>query len=158
MRKKHSHVSFLHVVHHGMMPINTWFASRFLGGGHSAVVPLLNTLVHILMYSYYMVSSMSPSYSKLIAPWKRYLTIIQLVYNVKKPNVLFFINFFVYYHRACFPAFFHQMWLPNCFRLLDWRPCSFLFYSFFQVLLEDLCYDRKKTYKKFPIIVSCYSF
>lgn len=140
MRKKHSHVSFLHVVHHGMMPINTWFASRFLGGGHSAVVPLLNTLVHILMYSYYMVSSMSPSYSKLIAPWKRYLTITQLVCKAKEQNELllyycilihWIIGPVFNYHRACFPAVFHQMWLPNSFRLLDWRPRSFIFYSFF---------------------------
>lgn len=79
MRKKQEHVSLLHVVHHGMMPFNTWLASRFLGGGHSAFTPLLNTLVHVLLYFYYLMSAMGPKYSKFVSPCKRYLTTIQLV-------------------------------------------------------------------------------
>ena len=79
LRKKQEHVSLLHVVHHGMMPFNTWLAARFLPGGHSVVVPLLNTFVHIFMYLYYLLAAMGPTYSKAIGPWKKYLTTLQLV-------------------------------------------------------------------------------
>lgn len=78
LRKKDEHVSLLHVVHHGIMPMSVWFGVRFTPGGHSTFFGLLNTFVHIVMYFYYMVAAMGPQYQKYIW-WKKYLTAFQMV-------------------------------------------------------------------------------
>jgi len=92
-RKKFSHLSTLHVVHHGIMPLTSWFGIRFVGGGHTTFCGFLNMGVHIIMYFYYFMSSMGPSVQKYLW-WKRYLTTLQLTQ---------FVTFFVH---ACFPLFF----------------------------------------------------
>nr|CAI5833376.1 unnamed protein product [Callosobruchus analis] len=47
LRKKNSHVSTLHVIHHGCMPFSVWMGMKFAPGGHSTFFALLNTFVHI---------------------------------------------------------------------------------------------------------------
>lgn len=47
-------------------------------GGHSTFFGLLNTFVHIVMYTYYMFSAMGPQYQKYLW-WKKYLTTFQMV-------------------------------------------------------------------------------
>nr|BBF94994.1 elongation of very long chain fatty acids protein 14 [Orthetrum albistylum] len=78
LRKKNNHVSNLHVIHHGCMPMSVWFGMKFAPGGHSTFFSLLNTFVHIIMYFYYMVAAMGPKYQKYIW-WKKYLTSLQMV-------------------------------------------------------------------------------
>ncbi|XP_014260822.1 elongation of very long chain fatty acids protein AAEL008004-like isoform X2 [Cimex lectularius] len=78
LRKKNEHVSTLHVIHHGMMPMSVWFGVKFTPGGHSTFFALLNTFVHIVMYFYYMISAMGPEYQKYIW-WKKHLTTFQMV-------------------------------------------------------------------------------
>lgn len=77
LRKKDSHVSTLHVIHHGCMPFSVWMGLKFAPGGHSTFFALLNAFVHIIMYFYYMVSAMGPQYQKYIW-WKKYLTSLQM--------------------------------------------------------------------------------
>jgi hypothetical protein len=84
LRKKDEHVSLLHVVHHGIMPMSVWFGVRFTPGGHSTFFGLLNTFVHIVMYFYYMVAAMGPQYQKFIW-WKKYLTAFQMVRSSPPP-------------------------------------------------------------------------
>ncbi|KAL1116452.1 hypothetical protein AAG570_004925 [Ranatra chinensis] len=78
LRKKNEHVSTLHVIHHGCMPMSVWFGVKFAPGGHSTFFALLNTFVHIVMYFYYMVAALGPSYQKYIW-WKKYLTSMQMI-------------------------------------------------------------------------------
>nr|CAH7747774.1 unnamed protein product [Callosobruchus chinensis] len=78
LRKKNSHVSTLHVIHHGCMPFSVWMGMKFAPGGHSTFFALLNTFVHIVMYFYYMIAAMGPKYQKYIW-WKKYLTTFQMV-------------------------------------------------------------------------------
>lgn len=78
MRKKYDHVSTLHVIHHGVMPMSVWFGVKFTPGGHSTFFGLLNTFVHIIMYTYYMLAAMGPSLKKYLW-WKKYLTALQMV-------------------------------------------------------------------------------
>jgi len=47
-------------------------------GGHSSFFGLLNTAVHIVMYSYYMLAAMGPKVQKYLW-WKKYLTVFQMV-------------------------------------------------------------------------------
>lgn len=77
-RKKFSHVSLLHVVHHGIMPLSVWPGLKFMPGGHASFFGLLNTFVHIFMYAYYMLSAMGPKYKKYVW-WKQHMTTLQMV-------------------------------------------------------------------------------
>lgn len=78
MRKKTSQVSTLHVIHHGCMPMSVWFGVKFTPGGHSTFFGLLNTFVHIVMYTYYLFSALGPQFQKYLW-WKKYLTSLQMV-------------------------------------------------------------------------------
>lgn len=47
-------------------------------GGHSTFFGLLNTFVHIVMYTYYLFAAMGPQFQKYLW-WKKYLTGLQMV-------------------------------------------------------------------------------
>lgn len=78
LRKKNEHISTLHVIHHGCMPMSVWFGVKFTPGGHSTFFGLLNTFVHIIMYSYYLLAAFGPKVQKYLW-WKKYLTTLQMV-------------------------------------------------------------------------------
>ncbi|KAH8025905.1 hypothetical protein HPB51_014100 [Rhipicephalus microplus] len=77
LRKKYSHVSFLHVVHHILVVFNGWFGLTYGADGHVTFGVILNSFVHVIMYSYYFLSLLGPSVKKHLW-WKRYLTLFQL--------------------------------------------------------------------------------
>ncbi|KAH8367418.1 elongation of very long chain fatty acids protein F-like [Drosophila serrata] len=79
MRKKYRQVSFLHVFHHTIMCVFGYVYITFSGyGGFLFPVCLLNVAVHIIMYTYYYLSSVSAKVQASLW-WKKYLTIVQLV-------------------------------------------------------------------------------
>ncbi|CAB0012652.1 unnamed protein product [Nesidiocoris tenuis] len=78
LRKKNEHISSLHVIHHGCMPMSVWFGVKFTPGGHSTFFGLLNTFVHIVMYTYYLLAAFGPQMQKYLW-WKKYLTTLQMV-------------------------------------------------------------------------------
>ncbi|XP_003974148.1 ELOVL fatty acid elongase 8b [Takifugu rubripes] len=78
LRKKDSQVTFLHVYHHATMIFNWWLGVKYVAGGQSFFIGLLNTFVHIIMYSYYGLAAIGPHMQKYLW-WKRYLTSLQLV-------------------------------------------------------------------------------
>ncbi|KAF3427942.1 hypothetical protein E2986_02472 [Frieseomelitta varia] len=78
LRKKDSQVTFLHLYHHSLTPLETWICVKFIPGGHGTLGNLINNAVHVIMYMYYMVSAMGPEYQKYLW-WKKHLTTVQLV-------------------------------------------------------------------------------
>ncbi|EEC12340.1 elongation of very long chain fatty acids protein AAEL008004 [Ixodes scapularis] len=78
LRKKDSHVSFLHVIHHVLVVFNGWFGLAYGADGQVALGLALNSFVHVVMYSYYFLSLLGPS-ARPYLWWKRYLTQFQLV-------------------------------------------------------------------------------
>lgn len=74
LRKKNQNVSLLHVFHHSVMPFSSYFGVKFVPGGHGTFFGLLNTFVHIIMYSYYLFAGLGPKYQKYLW-WKKYLTV-----------------------------------------------------------------------------------
>ncbi|XP_012720286.2 ELOVL fatty acid elongase 8b [Fundulus heteroclitus] len=78
LRKKNSQLTFLHVYHHGTMIFNWWAGVKYVAGGQSFFIGLVNTFVHIIMYSYYGLAAIGPHMQKYLW-WKRYLTSLQLV-------------------------------------------------------------------------------
>jgi len=85
-RKKFSHLSTLHVVHHGGLPIAVWFGPKFVGGGHTTFCGFLNAGVHVAMYLYYFLAALGPSIQPYLW-WKKYLTRLQMA-----QFVIFFIH------------------------------------------------------------------
>ncbi|KAK3606191.1 hypothetical protein CHS0354_010837 [Potamilus streckersoni] len=77
LRKKNEQVTFLHVYHHCSMIINWWLGARFVAGGQSFFVAMLNSFVHVIMYTYYGLAAFGPHMQKYLW-WKRYLTRMQL--------------------------------------------------------------------------------
>nr|XP_012221664.1 PREDICTED: elongation of very long chain fatty acids protein 7-like [Linepithema humile] len=75
LRKKENQVSFLHVYHHIAMVMATWIAAKFIPGGHVTFLGLLNTFVHIIMYTHYLLTSMKVNTNA----WKKYITQLQLI-------------------------------------------------------------------------------
>ncbi|KAH9383209.1 hypothetical protein HPB48_024044 [Haemaphysalis longicornis] len=77
LRKKDSHITTLHVVHHVLVVFNGWFGLAFGADGQAAFGLILNGSVHVIMYSYYFLSSLGPAVQKHLW-WKRHLTQLQL--------------------------------------------------------------------------------
>merc|ERR1711928_103393 len=77
-RKKYSHVSALHVIHHSTLPWLSWWGPKFVGGGQAAFGPFLNSGIHTLMYFYYLCAAIGPWMQPYLW-WKKYLTTLQLV-------------------------------------------------------------------------------
>ncbi|XP_053395945.1 elongation of very long chain fatty acids protein 4-like [Mercenaria mercenaria] len=75
LRKKP--ISFLHAYHHSTMLLNWWLGVKYIAGGQSWFLAMLNTFVHVIMYSYYGLSALGPQVQKYLW-WKKYLTILQL--------------------------------------------------------------------------------
>ncbi|PIO16567.1 hypothetical protein AB205_0137350, partial [Aquarana catesbeiana] len=82
LRKKNSQITFLHVYHHSVMPWTWWFGVKFAAGGLGTFHALVNSVVHVIMYTYYGMSALGPAYQKYLW-WKKYMTSIQLFFFMK---------------------------------------------------------------------------
>lgn len=78
LRKKDRQVSFLHVYHHTGMVVLTWVGCKWLAGGHSIFTGFINSIIHIVMYTYYLVTAFSPEHKNNVW-WKKYITQMQIV-------------------------------------------------------------------------------
>ncbi|XP_069020703.1 very long chain fatty acid elongase 4-like [Embiotoca jacksoni] len=78
LRKKNSQLTFLHVYHHSTMMFNCRAGVKYVAGGQSFLIGLINSLVHVVMYLYYGLAAFGPSMNKYLW-WKRYLTSLQLL-------------------------------------------------------------------------------
>lgn len=107
LRKKNNQITFLHVYHHSAMPFWYWLGAKFVPGGESTLLFLvgnvylsvfyskcmfppffivttgylvvsLNSFIHTIMYTYYLLAAFGPSMQKYLW-WKKYMTKLQLV-------------------------------------------------------------------------------
>lgn len=60
------------------MTVLTWIAVKYVAGGHSMFLGMLNTAVHTVMYTYYLLAALGPAFKKYLW-WKKYITQIQIV-------------------------------------------------------------------------------
>merc|ERR1711879_465129 len=74
MRKSFRQVTFLHVFHHCSINIVVGLLLPFEFNGDMYLPIFLNAVVHVLMYSHYLVAALG-----LSTPWKPYLTSMQLL-------------------------------------------------------------------------------
>lgn len=90
LRKKNDQITFLHVYHHMSMLCVFWVVLRFHPGGEVFMVCLLNTFVHIIMYTYYGMSAI-PSLRKHLW-WKKYLTKLQMIQFIVMLGHIILVN------------------------------------------------------------------
>jgi len=110
LRKKYTHVTMQHTLHHGMVAMNGYIFLSLGCDGQSMFGVCLNCVVHMIMYTYYFLAACGPQYRKYLW-WKKHLTklqiyqhlvimahgVIPLFYDCGYPKV------FIY---ACFPQGF----------------------------------------------------
>lgn len=102
LKKKSNQLSFLHCYHHGGMILATYMSSKWLPGGPGIMLGVVNTLVHMVMYSYYFLTAFKPELKQSLW-WKKHITQIQLAQ---------FMFLFVHFLRATldedcdYPQFF----------------------------------------------------
>lgn len=90
-----------------------WFGVKFTPGGHSTFFGLLNTAVHIVMYTYYMFAAMGPQYQKYLW-WKKYLTGLQMVSDESIYNYLQIADQLVFFSCFRFNSF-SSLFMPSSF-------------------------------------------
>ncbi|XP_049750377.1 very long chain fatty acid elongase 5 isoform X1 [Loxodonta africana] len=77
LRKNNHQITVLHVYHHVSMLNIWWFVMNWVPCGHCYFGATLNSFIHVLMYSYYGLSSV-PSMRPYLW-WKKYITQGQLL-------------------------------------------------------------------------------
>nr|XP_018901840.1 PREDICTED: elongation of very long chain fatty acids protein AAEL008004-like [Bemisia tabaci] len=91
LRKKQSHVTFLHVYHHANMVLSCWAYLKYIKGEQGVLIGVLNSFVHVVMYTYYFLSALGPQVQKYLW-WKKYITKLQLLqFGIVCMYALFFV-------------------------------------------------------------------
>lgn len=117
LRKKQSQITFLHVFHHSFMPWTWWWGITLTpAGGMGCFHAMVNSAVHVIMYTYYGLSAAGPRFQKYLW-WKKYMTAIQLI-----QFVLVSIHISQYYFmEKCdyqVPLWIHLIWMYGVFFFL----------------------------------------
>lgn len=122
LRKKNTQITFLHLYHHFTMPLIWYLGVKYSPGGEAYFSASINSGIHILMYTYYLLSAMGPHMQKYLW-WKRYMTVLQLIqfwtilfhtsYSIYSdcgfPSLYqWALIFYVFSHIALFSNFYYQ--------------------------------------------------
>ncbi|XP_063627894.1 very long chain fatty acid elongase AAEL008004-like [Cydia splendana] len=78
LRKKQEQVTFLHVYHHFGVIMVAWGITKWVPGGHMTMLVTLNSFVHMVMYTYYLLTVWDDSYRHSLW-WKKHVTQLQLL-------------------------------------------------------------------------------
>ncbi|XP_055604765.1 elongation of very long chain fatty acids protein 4-like [Uranotaenia lowii] len=78
LRKKQSQISFLHVYHHSCTLICAWIFTKYFGGSMMTYTIIVNSIVHIFMYSYYLLAIFAQQLPFKLTAVKKFITVIQI--------------------------------------------------------------------------------
>ncbi|XP_035212846.1 elongation of very long chain fatty acids protein 7-like [Stegodyphus dumicola] len=78
LRKKNNLITNLHVIHHASLPIIGWIFLRTERNAFQVVPGVINSFVHVIMYTYYGLAAIGPEVQKHLW-WKKHLTKLQMV-------------------------------------------------------------------------------
>uniref|UniRef100_A0A336K2J4 Elongation of very long chain fatty acids protein n=1 Tax=Culicoides sonorensis TaxID=179676 RepID=A0A336K2J4_CULSO len=121
LRKKDKQITFLHLYHHTGMPMISWGCTKYFPGGHAAFIGMVNSMVHVVMYVYYLLSALGPQWQKYLW-WKKYITLLQLF----QFGICFLHSAQLLYTDCGFPRWSIFFTLPNAIFFY------FLFNDFYQ--------------------------
>lgn len=119
-----------------MVPIAIWSVYKFVPSVENAIYPLLNCMVHVVMYLYYTLASFGPQMEPYLR-WKKYLTIAQLVqfiaiilHSIRAPFIGCAIGstYFMFISTimgGIFFYLFYEFYLENyCQNTINYKSCS----------------------------------
>lgn len=124
LKGKSEQVSLLHVYHHGSISSIWWVIAYAAPGGDAYYSCALNSLVHVLMYTYYALSTMlgkDPARRRKYLWWSRYLTQFQMFQFVTNMAQAAFT-----YYRSPYPKFLSKLLFFYMITLLA------LFFNFYR--------------------------
>ncbi|ORY50852.1 hypothetical protein BCR33DRAFT_676347 [Rhizoclosmatium globosum] len=75
LKKNNHQISFLHVYHHSSVLLVWWFVIFVGPGGEAWFSAALNSFIHVVMYGYYLLSSLG---FKQVSFIKKYITMMQM--------------------------------------------------------------------------------
>ena len=94
LRKKHNQVSLLHVYHHISTVLVIYVCLKYFAGGMLSMQVVINSSVHVMMYTYYLLASLGPSWQSFLSSVKPYITQVQIVsrstYLYRFPIIFFY--------------------------------------------------------------------
>jgi len=124
-RKNFRQVSFLHVFHHTLMAATWYLGPKYAGGGMGTFHALINSFVHMVMYTYYGIAAMGHEYRKYLW-WKKYLTSFQMAQFVAifghMTNIIVFypdckwpqiFKYIIAMYGTIFFVLFSNFWIQN---------------------------------------------
>lgn len=111
LRNSYRQITFLHVYHHISTALYTWYMIYDHPGGDYYLGPLLNSWVHIWMYTYYLLASMmSKDNRKKYLWWSQYLTKMQIVqFGVNIAHSVYSLMYSPYGTPLYIVGFMHQL-------------------------------------------------
>ncbi|XP_017777180.1 PREDICTED: elongation of very long chain fatty acids protein AAEL008004-like [Nicrophorus vespilloides] len=137
LRKKNNQVTFLHLYHHTVMPMISWGCTKYFPGGHGTFIGFINSFVHIVMYTYYLLAAMGPSIQKYLW-WKKYITTLQLLQFC----VAFIHSMQLFFYDCDYPKWSTIFVLPN----------AIFFYYLFNDFYKK-AYQRSASKKSIEVMV-----
>ncbi|RZC38882.1 elongation of very long chain fatty acids protein -like, partial [Asbolus verrucosus] len=140
LRKKDNQITFLHLYHHTVMPMAAWGAVKYFPGGHTIFIGFINSFVHIIMYTYYMLAAIGPQFQKYLW-WKKYITNLQMIQFC----IAFIHNSQVLFYDCGFPKWVVLFTLPNAI---------FFYYLFDNFYNHAYKTEKRKEIQKDEICVS----
>ncbi|XP_076643516.1 very long chain fatty acid elongase 1 isoform X3 [Halictus rubicundus] len=79
LRKKDRQISFLHLYHHVSTVLLAWLITKYVAVAMASFTILVNSFVHVIMYTYYYFSTMGDKAPKMLKTIKPHITKIQMV-------------------------------------------------------------------------------
>ncbi|XP_068894323.1 very long chain fatty acid elongase AAEL008004-like [Tenebrio molitor] len=129
LRKKYNQVTNLHVYHHCSTLFLAWLGVKYIGGGMATFPIFVNCIVHVFMYTYYLLASLGEEWQRRVASWKPKLTTFQMV-----QFCIILAHALQSLHPDCHvPKQFLLIYVPNVL---------LVFYMFWQFYQQN--YDDKK--------------
>ncbi|XP_066996675.1 very long chain fatty acid elongase 7 isoform X1 [Anabrus simplex] len=107
LRKKYNQMTFLHIFHHATTLALAWCIVKYGAGGLASFGVTLNSLIHVIMYAYYLLAALGPRLQPYLW-WKKYLTSFQIV---QLCSVAFY-NFFALYTGCNYPKPLMVVFIP----------------------------------------------
>ncbi|XP_075223934.1 very long chain fatty acid elongase 7-like [Lycorma delicatula] len=136
LKKKNSHITFLHLYHHTAMVTGTWISIKYVRAELGVIPGAINSGVHVIMYTYYFLAALGPEVQKYLW-WKRYLTKIQIAQFI---IIIAFLGY-LYLNDCEVSQACNVLWIANVFVIF----C--LFMNFY--IKTYLQRDKSKNYKTF---------
>ena len=124
------------------MPMATWLVVKYLPRIQMAITPTLNTLVHVVMYTYYYMAAVPELRPYLW--WKKYLTAMQLV----QFSLITIHGVYITTVYECRRHFSMVVLIPL------WMFCIFVFAGFISFYVNNYTRKPKIMYKSDRSIVT----